>query len=144
MAARITSPGDIIDAYCTSCRTVMNHTIVSMVQARPARVQCNTCGGVHNYRKEKASGPTPSRSPKPPPATRQTRKDPGNATHQEWAAMHLDQDASAAIAYDMQARYKVGNLVKHPKFGLGVVKTLIGVNKVEILFEEGLKLLRCS
>ena len=50
----------------------------------------------------------------------------------------------AAIAYDMQARYKVGNLVKHPKFGLGVVKTLIGVNKVEILFEEGLKLLRCS
>ncbi len=58
--------------------------------------------------------------------------------------MQLNQDASAAIGYDMQSRYKVGNLVQHPKFGLGLVKGLIVPNKVEILFEEGLKLLRCG
>lgn len=58
--------------------------------------------------------------------------------------MQLDQDAATALIYDMQARYKVGDLVKHHKFGLGVVKSLSGTNKVEILFEEGLKLLRCG
>ena len=58
--------------------------------------------------------------------------------------MQLDQAGSSALTYDMQARYKVGSLVKHPKFGLGVVKQLLGANKVEILFEEGVKLLRCG
>jgi hypothetical protein len=143
MPARTTSPGDIIDAYCTSCRTVMNHTVVSMVAAQPARVQCNTCGGVHNYRKGKTARPLPGRPPAAP-AHRPSREDPGHAVHQEWVSMQLGQDASAAIAYDMQASYKVGSLVKHPKFGLGLVKGQVGANKVEILFEGGVKLLRCG
>jgi hypothetical protein len=143
MAAKIQTAGDIIDAYCTSCRTVMNHTIVSMVQAHPARVQCNTCGGVHNYRKGKSASPTSRTTPKLP-TTRQTRKDSGNAAHPEWVAMQRGQDTSTAIGYDMQSRYKVGNLVRHPKFGLGIVKSLVSPNKVEILFEEGSKLLRCG
>ncbi len=121
----------------------MNHTIVSMVQARPARVQCNTCGGVHNYRPGKPTRPTASAPPKKS-TTRQTRKDPGHSAHQEWVSLQLDQGASTATVYNMQARYKVGDLVKHAKFGLGVVKVLSGANKVEILFEEGLKLLRCG
>jgi hypothetical protein len=33
--------------------------------------------------------------------------------------------------------------VKHPVFGLGVVKSVVP-NKIEVLFQEGKKLLRCQ
>jgi uncharacterized Zn finger protein len=49
MIQRKLSAGDIIEARCTKCRAVLNHRIVAMVEERPVRVECNTCGGVHNY-----------------------------------------------------------------------------------------------
>lgn len=121
----------------------MNHTIVSMVEGRPARVQCNTCQGVHNYRREKATRPAAATSADKA-APRQPRKAPGESARQEWADMRLGQNGAKALPYDMKAKFKVGSLVNHAAFGLGVVKQLIGANKVEILFEEGCKLLRCG
>lgn len=121
----------------------MNHTIVSMVATRPARVQCNTCNGVHNYRKEKTAG-TAAKASTARGSTRQPKKEPGEAARQEWVNLQLGQDGARALPYDMKAVYKVGNLVRHPKFGIGVVKQMAGANKVEILFEEGIKLLRCG
>jgi len=143
MTARIPSAGDIIDAYCTRCRTLMNHTIVSMIAIRPARVQCNTCNGVHNYRKEKTIHPA-EKAPAAKFSGHKSRKDSGDSARREWAILQLDRDGARASNYDMKALYKVGNLVNHHKFGLGVVKQLVGSNKVEILFEEGVKLLRCG
>jgi len=121
----------------------MNHTIVSLVATRPARVQCNTCHGVHNYRKEKSAA-AEAKLPSQRSSTRQTRKEPGNAARQEWAALQQAHHGERAVLYDMKASYKLGELVNHSKFGLGIVKRLDGPNKVEILFEEGLKLLRCG
>jgi hypothetical protein len=43
----------------------------------------------------------------------------------------------------MTGSYKVKDLVEHPLFGLGVVQRVVA-NKVEILFEQGRKLLRCQ
>lgn len=125
----------------------MNHTIVSTVEARPARVQCNTCHGVHNYRKEKAARPAAKAAAKAPAskaAPRQPRKAPGEAARQEWADLMAVQDGARPTPYDMQAVYQLGSLVKHPTFGLGIVRQRPGAHKVEILFEGGLKLLRCG
>ena len=44
------SVGDIIDARCTKCLKVTNHVVVAMIGATPAKVQCNTCSGLHRYR----------------------------------------------------------------------------------------------
>ena len=46
--------GSEIDAWCTSCRMDLGHRIVAMVEGRPKRVECLTCGGQHNYRAPKA------------------------------------------------------------------------------------------
>jgi hypothetical protein len=143
MTIKTLSAGEITDAYCTSCRTVMNHTIVSMIEARPARVQCNTCSGVHNYRKEKTAKKAPKDATAKTPV-RRSRKDPGEEARQEWVVKQANFNTSKAFPYDMKAIYQVGNLVSHPKFGMGLVKQMAGPRKVEILFEEGLKLLRCG
>ena len=48
-----------------------------------------------------------------------------------------------AKAYDMDGIYQNKALVNHALFGLGVVTSLAGARKMEVLFEEGKKLLRC-
>ena len=46
--------GDIIDDYCVKCKQIMNHAIVSMLNADPAKVRCRTCHSDHDYRREQA------------------------------------------------------------------------------------------
>jgi hypothetical protein len=41
--------GDIIDDYCTRCKLLTNHAVVSIVNGEPAKVHCRTCFFEHNY-----------------------------------------------------------------------------------------------
>ena len=50
--------GDIIDDYCVKCKRLTNHSVVSIVNAEPAKVRCRTCYHEHDYRHEQ---PPPSR-----------------------------------------------------------------------------------
>ena len=49
--------GDIIDDYCVKCKQIMNHAIVSLLNADPAKVRCRTCHNDHDYRHEQAPPP---------------------------------------------------------------------------------------
>lgn len=49
--------GDIIDDYCVKCKMVMNHAIVSLIDAAPAKVRCRTCYSDHDYRHEQPPPP---------------------------------------------------------------------------------------
>jgi hypothetical protein len=46
--------GDEIDDYCVKCRRITNHSIVSLVDATPAKVRCRTCYNEHDYRHEQS------------------------------------------------------------------------------------------
>ena len=146
MKSRKLSAGDTVEARCTRCRTVLNHTIVAMVEERVVRIECNTCHGVHNYYPEKAAksaapgGSTPKKEPLP----RKARKEPGAADREEWESLRPTMNEARAIAYDMNREYRVKNLVSHTVFGLGVVTRVIRPDKMEVLFQGGKKLLRCG
>ena len=45
-----------------------------------------------------------------------------------------------AKRYSPKDKYAAGDLVQHPNFGLGIA-TALKDNKVEVLFEEGAKVL---
>lgn len=47
--------GDIIDDYCSRCKLLTNHSIVSLLNGQPAKVQCRTCFNEHNYRHGKGA-----------------------------------------------------------------------------------------
>jgi hypothetical protein len=47
--------GDIIDDYCSKCRLITNHSVVSIVDGVAAKVQCRTCYNEHKYRHAKAA-----------------------------------------------------------------------------------------
>jgi hypothetical protein len=49
--------GDDIDDFCVRCKRVMNHAVVSVISAAPAKVRCRTCHSDHDYRHEQAPPP---------------------------------------------------------------------------------------
>ncbi len=144
------SAGDIIEARCTKCREVLNHRIVAMVEEKVARVECNTCNGVHNYHAPPAvkAAKVPrtaavGKARKSSTAPRASKKDPAEIEREEWASLNPTFDHAKALPYDMNTRYSARRLILHPVFGLGVVKTVTVPNKMQVLFKEGIKLLRC-
>jgi hypothetical protein len=44
--------GDELDDYCVKCRRMTNHLIVSLVDAKAAKVRCRSCYADHDYRNE--------------------------------------------------------------------------------------------
>jgi hypothetical protein len=49
--------GDDIDDFCIRCKRIMNHAVVSVLNAEPAKVRCRTCHSDHDYRHEQAPPP---------------------------------------------------------------------------------------
>lgn len=151
MTTKKLSAGDIIESRCTKCREVLNHRIVAMVEGKVVRVECNTCNGVHNYYPPPAAkvakaprAAAASKTRATPAVPRASRKDPAEVEREEWASLHPTFDLEKALPYDMNGRYQVKRLILHPVFGLGLVKAVIIPNKMQILFKDGIKLLRCQ
>ncbi|MEI8355523.1 MAG: hypothetical protein WCG31_05460 [Deltaproteobacteria bacterium] len=150
MITRKLSAGDIIEARCTKCREVMNHRIVAMVGEKVVRVECNTCRGIHNYRQPaeakvviggKSTGKAASKTVSPP---RKTKKDPDIADKEEWESLLPSMQVDQAIMYEMNAKFKLNDLVQHTAFGIGLVTLIVKPNKMHVLFQGGKKLLRCG
>jgi hypothetical protein len=55
-----------------------------------------------------------------------------------WAEHTAGKEDAAFVPYAMTAKYEKGALIRHPKFGKGVVTHVEGT-KVEVSFEEGTK-----
>ena len=49
--------GDDIDDFCVRCKRIMNHAVVSVISAAPAKVRCRTCHSDHDFRHEQAPPP---------------------------------------------------------------------------------------
>jgi hypothetical protein len=134
MQTKTLSAGDPIESRCTKCRKITNHIIVAMDASGPARVQCNTCSGQHKYRRAVAA-----KSPVNRQAAQQR-----DAACQEWESLRPSMDVNKALAYAMTDSYKVKSLINHPIFGLGLVQRVVGAQKVEVLFADGRKTMRCK
>ncbi len=133
MQSATLSAGDPIEARCTKCRKNADHVIVTMSEEGPIKVQCNTCSRQHKYRPPTAAKKPVSR-----------RASPQDIERQEWVDLRPNMNCGAAIAYSMTSAYKVKALIDHPVFGLGLVQRVVGPQKVQVLFEDGKKTMRCK
>ena len=138
MSNKQLSAGDHITSKCTKCKDTTNHTIVAMVGDRVAKVECNTCRGVHNYRQTVLKKPAAKRKTGVASPAKISKIETG------WEDQLKDLDPSAATPYNMQMKIAPGDLIQHPSFGLGRVINVIKPNKMEVYFSTGVKLLRCT
>lgn len=150
MSRKPLSVTDNVEAKCTRCNAILNHTIVAMVEGRIVRVKCNTCQGEHNYRtgvvaKKSATASDAVKKAKTAgtAAAKGTKKDPAAAERAEWETISPGFNPDKAAAYAMTGKFRMNSLVQHPSFGLGIVKKVL-IGKVEILFKDGIKLLKSA
>jgi len=120
--------GGEIDAACTRCRMELAHTILAMVGTKVARVRCNTCGSDHVYRGTQSSSRT---------AVSRTRAAPAEKTPKTVVAFEAQLaalDVSKAEDYRPDHTYAVDQVVRHPTFGLGIVRA-VRQDKMDVAFK---------
>ena len=133
-----------VDAYCTKCRLDLGHRIVAMVGDTIKKVECLTCGGEHLYRAPKSStnGPKtkgagkrrrPSKAASAAPAAARAAAE----LRQTWEQAIMGHAAEDFTVYRMSEPLMVGQLIRHAKFGDGVVTEVRPDLKARVLFEGG-------
>jgi hypothetical protein len=136
-----------VDSWCTRCRLLLNHRIVSMKAGKAHQVECLTCRSTHLWRPN-APGDKPTASDRP--AERRVVGSPSGASgaarparvtaaarlEEQWAKATLGRAVGDFKAYNVAASFREGDLVRHKKFGDGVVTRVIDPKKVEVLFRD--------
>jgi uncharacterized C2H2 Zn-finger protein len=121
------SAGNSIESYCGKCRLNRDHTVMTMDGESIVKVRCKTCGSMHKYRD--------------PAVPQKVRKTVVKTVAEEEATAAIIWEAGLAEAkgkerdYNMDAKYRVGEIVNHSKFGKGIVLK-IHVNKCDMLFKD--------
>ena len=130
--------GSDVEAYCTKCKIVLAHAVVTMDGTKPRRVRCNTCNGEHNYRAAKpVSKATSKKGEKKPRAT--TKK-----TRQSWSEVMQEASAKPHKRYSMSGSFGEGDWIEHATFGLGCVQSFVPPNKITVRFADSTRMLVCN
>lgn len=132
--------GGEIDSMCTKCKMVLAHTIIAMVGSKPVRVQCNTCGGQHNYRgatvTEAAKTAKTARTASAA-ATRSPRVSPIRLSFDDLMA---ERKTGLSKPYSPKTKFLLDEVMNHPTFGMGYVSE-VKPDKIEVTFRSGMKVL---
>ena len=164
--AGLPGPGDRIEARCTRCNDVTGHVIVALVGGEIVKVECCACGSVHKYyppvaarqsgaketvcrvragsdRKEAVSAARPASTAQGTVKSSVSKAQKAALEIEQAWQRSMNQTLAEARPYSMHEHFAVGDVVEHPKFGNGVVQELLPPDKMQILFRDGTKLLRC-
>lgn len=120
--------------------------MVAMVEGKIHLVLCTRCNSQHRYRPSLAA----MKKKTPLPSERQARvlkKVEKSKTLQakgplrDWQHFKEISPELNPLDYDPSEAYKENQAVAHPVFGLGFVRKVIDASKVEVVFEDEVKIL---
>jgi hypothetical protein len=138
--------GKIIDAYCTKCKLMLAHVVLSEMSGTVGWVECKTCGAQYLFRRgigepkpgPKKRMPTLSRREESTPVRRNTT----NETALLWENRYQGLDPETPILdYHIQDEYRSKDVIRHPVFGIGFVERIVSQTRVYVLFKDAVKLL---
>jgi DNA-directed RNA polymerase subunit M/transcription elongation factor TFIIS len=146
MTEKVISAGDEVDSYCTTCKLMLAHQVVALVDGKVEKVVCKTCGRKHKYRPNLPK----SRQKK----TTKTRKTAGGTTAQKttrtrrrkdpsikWEETLSEHDVTNPKDYSIYETFNQHDIIMHKKFGRGIIIEVREEGKMEVMFKEGTKVL---
>jgi hypothetical protein len=141
MTTPMLRPGAEIDAWCTKCRMNLLHRIIAVHQGQIARVECRTCGGHHNYRRQSTAKPTPRTSSRSPISGASARAAASAEAEQKrsaaWRQAVAGKPDESFKPYRATQTYVRGDLIRHGRFGDGYVVSVTDRQKLEAMFKDG-------
>lgn len=128
--------GSYVDAVCGKCRDVTSHIVLAKIGAKPTRVECRTCHASHLFRDPGAAA---ARAGGASRGGAKTGKKPAaaQAKPEEAWAKAMRSATGPGVPYSTSQHFQVGQRVKHPTFGEGVVTRLASATVCEMVFAAG-------
>lgn len=128
-------------AYCTSCKMDLNHRVVAMKGDRIAKAQCLTCKKEHAYKAPKGITEPPVKKAKKKKDSGTSQSDSSTSIETEWQKLMTTHKDAPTKPYNTKGQFTLGDKLKHPTFGEGIVGRLIYPNKLEVIFQTQIKVL---
>ncbi len=129
-------------AYCTSCKMDLNHRVVAMKGDRIAKTQCLTCKKEHVYKAPKGiTEPPVKKAKKSKKDSASSQSDSSTSIESEWQKLMTTHKDAPTKNYNTKGQFILGDKLKHPVFGEGIVGRLIYPNKLEVIFQTQIKVL---
>ena len=166
-------PGDYITCKCGRCNDVTGHVVMLILDGEISKVECKACGSVHKYRESKTAkprsqqpsvrrvragqsreqalevGPAARKIGAPGAASRSSGRSSGRSSararlESAWQEAMVRHSGDTPVPYAMAASFAVQDFLDHPVFGRGEVIAVVPPDKMDVLFEDGVKTLRCK
>lgn len=124
--------GEEIEAPCGRCRMDRIHRIVAQdPDGSIKKIICGMCNSYRSYRQPKAQSETGTK----------TTKTRGSSTSSRSTGAVVEDFGLPSRSYNMRENYDVGEVLAHSTFGVGKVLTVKDMNKIEVKFSDGVKIL---
>jgi len=129
------SEGEFMKAWCPRCNLKLDHTIIAIVNNLPKKIKCNTCDEYHNL-STKQSGESQLKS-----KNTTSKLKSKEAMYEKYLYRLTGGNPAIFIKYNIKGNFEKDQIIDHLKFGIGIVLSVIQINKIEILFKDGPRLL---
>jgi hypothetical protein len=128
-AGRYKVGGDV-EAWCSPCGTMTEHSIVAIVGDEPKQVVCQACNARHGYRTTPARKGTPETGPAAPARTltgaeREAQKRADQKAAELRALATELAETTEVRTFDPKGRYRAGEVISHPEYGRGKIETVL-------------------
>jgi len=134
--------GSEVEAKCSRCKLDLMHTVVAMLDGKPRRVRCLTCGGDHLYRMPASLKAAKAAERKKAAASKKSKaakkaKSGGRGEIPDFETLAGGKRIDNPRPYAMTERFVGGEIIQHPVFGVGVVAVVRGQDKIDVAFQGG-------
>lgn len=122
--------GAEIEAHCPRCRLDTSHVVVTKYEDEVRRVQCSVCSETHSFRKPRGDAddelePKQKKAARPKPTWEQV----------------MQKSKKTPRPYSVSDSYGELDVIDHPKFGMGYVTDHLGLDKIEVTFQNEVRVL---
>lgn len=135
--------GKDLEAYCGKCKLDTWHTVTAAKNGKISKVMCKICMSYHAFKapekvldKEKSSSTTTRRRVSSTPRTPRTSR-----AKKDWGTLVGQIEDQSVVDYALSGEFSATPAIRHKNFGVGVITKVLTKNKIEVLFQDGTKIL---
>lgn len=122
---------------CSKCGLDRYHKVVTHTNETTVRLKCEVCGKTGNHNLEVKKSSVKSKTPR---SSAKSISAKAAAHASEFESIKNGLEKSNALPYSMKITFKEDQVLQHPKFGIGLVRSVQN-EKIEVFFEDEVRFL---
>jgi len=132
--------GREVRALCGKCKTETIHVITKLADDVIKKVYCKICNNNHVYKTLESIKQAETR--KATKKTTATKTKVGVVRRKkDWATLVSAVNKENIVDYDFTKDFTETEAIRHTRFGVGVITQIVDRSKIEVVFQDELKVL---